>query len=1002
MIGQIVSHYRILDKLGEGGMGSVYVAEDTRLGRRVAIKFPTITSDEHHYRARFLREARAVSTLSHPHIAAIYDYGETEDGHPFLVMELVNGPTLNDLLHESVLTLPRAIEIIEDIAEALTEAHHQGIIHRDIKPSNVVLNHRNEVKVLDFGLAKQINEEQVQAADHDAQTMLATRTRSGAVVGTPLYLSPEQATGSPVDARSDLFALGALLYECITGKPAFNGMGAIEIAAKVIHVDPPPPSEINAHVTPELDRITMKALAKNPEARYQSASELIADLSAARAALGGEDSPPTQRLLVAPKTGHSSALTTLSDTFRRPRLSLGFFLLALIIPALSLLGYWWWSRQRPHIPSAEAARWYEVGTNALRDGAYYQASKALEQAVKVDDKFALAHARLAEAWTELDYSDRAKDELLRVTTLVPDPSILPQLDHLYLDAIRATVARDFPLAIKSYAEIARLAPDSSQAYVDLGRAYENSNDLKKALESYVEATKRATQYPTAFLRLGILYGRQQELASAKAAFDKADALYQVLGNVEGQAEVHFQRGFLLRNLGKIAEARAELEQSLNMARAASNQPQQIKTLLQLSSVAFAENNSTQAQQYAREAVDLAQANGMENLIARGLVDLGNVYFARGDYTEAENYFKQALAFAQRFKARRSEARALINLGSLRISQGNVDEGVRYVEQALTFYQQGGYRKEASQALTMLGRAKSQKGDYDEALKAFQQQLQLADQVNDQSQALLSYEGIGLVLTQQERYAEALNNFEAMYNISKSLNDQLHVGYSLVERAAVLGHLGRFEDAREALNQTLALTAKAEGGDNALLANARQVNAEIALDERHFPEAKAQSQQALALAGTQYPETAVESKRILGLAQTFSGANSEGKRACEEAVEMATRLNDPWLLSKAQLALAISTLESNEPQGALAIALRAQESFARAGQQDSEWRAWMVAARASQRTGNAASAREYAAHAADIFSNLQQRWGTEAYQTYLTKPDVQYLRKQLDEALAASQ
>src|SRR5918911_2204195 len=328
MIGEIVSHYRIIDHLGEGGMGTVYLAEDTRLGRRVALKFPTITTDEHHYKARFLREARAASTLTHPHIAAVYDYGENDDGHPFLVMELVNGPSLSDLLHESRLTLSRAVEIIRDIAAALSEAHQQGIIHRDIKPSNVVLNHRDEVKVLDFGLAKQINEEQAQTADPDAQTMIATRTRSGAVVGTPLYLSPEQATSAPVDARSDLFALGALLYECIAGRPAFNGGSAIEIAAQGIHVDPPPPSSINPRVPAELDRITMKALQKRPEARYQNADEMIADLHAVRAELSGENAPEiTQRLSIAPRTGRTSALTTLSDTLRRPRLSLGFFLL---------------------------------------------------------------------------------------------------------------------------------------------------------------------------------------------------------------------------------------------------------------------------------------------------------------------------------------------------------------------------------------------------------------------------------------------------------------------------------------------------------------------------------------------------------------------------------------------------------------------------------------------------------------------------------------------------
>ncbi|MGB7923869.1 MAG: tetratricopeptide repeat protein, partial [Pyrinomonadaceae bacterium] len=942
MIGQIVSHYRILDKLGEGGMGAVYLAEDTRLGRRVAIKFPTITEDEHHYKSRFLREARSVSMLSHPHIAQIYDYGETDEGHPFLVMELVNGPSLSDLLHDSKLTLSRAVEIAQDIAGALAEAHQQGIIHRDIKPSNIVLDHRNEVKVLDFGLAKQISEEQLSAADPDAQTMLATRTRSGAMVGTPLYLSPEQATGANVDARSDLFALGTVLYECITGRPAFAGKGTMEIAAQVIHIVPPPPSAINPRVTPELDRVTMKSLEKRPDARYQSAAEFIADLCAAQATLAGTDTRPTRRIASPPKVGRTSALNTISDTLRRPRLSIGFFLVAFMVTALSLVGYWWWSRQRPHVPSEEARRWYDVGTNALRDSAYYQASKALEQAIAKDDRFALAHARLAEAFTELDYTDRAKDELLRITALVPDLSVLPQLDRLYLDAIRATVARDFALAVAKYAEIARLTPNPPQVYVDLGRAYENNNDLKKAIESYLEATNRDAQYPTAFLRVGILYGRQQDLASAKNAFDKAKSLYQALGNIEGQAEAHFQRGFLFRNIGKMAEARAEFEQALDMARATTNQPQQIKTVLQLSSVVLAENKTAEAQQYAQQAIELAQASGMENQVARGLVDLGNVFFARGDYGEADNYFKQALGFAQRFKGRRNEARALLSLGSLRVQQGKADEAVGYIEQALPFYQEGGYRKETSQALTLLGRANSQKGDYKAALKAFQDQLQIATQLGDAAQSISSHEWLGIVLVQMERYPEALSNFEAMYTISKSLNDHFHVGYSLMERAGVLGHLGRLGDARASLDEAFKLTAKSDGGDQALLASAHQTRAEIALSERRFAEAIKESQQALALAGTQYQEVAVDAKRILGLAKSFSGASAEARSACAEAVERATRLGYPLLLSKAQAALAAVMLDAGDAQGLLTTALQAQESFSRAGQQDSEWRALLTA------------------------------------------------------------
>ncbi|HUQ31117.1 MAG TPA: serine/threonine-protein kinase [Pyrinomonadaceae bacterium] len=183
------------EKLGEGAMGVVYAAEDTHLGRRVAVKFPSRSCVNPDFRLRFLREARAISTFSHRNIAAIYDYGETLDSadgeaQPCIVMELLEGASLADLMREGSLTLKRLIEIAADVAEALTEAHRHGVIHRDVKPSNVLITERGEVKVLDFGLAKQINGEAAQAADSDARTLFAAQTRSGIVIGTPLYLSP--------------------------------------------------------------------------------------------------------------------------------------------------------------------------------------------------------------------------------------------------------------------------------------------------------------------------------------------------------------------------------------------------------------------------------------------------------------------------------------------------------------------------------------------------------------------------------------------------------------------------------------------------------------------------------------------------------------------------------------------------------------------------------------------------------------------------------------------
>ena len=159
MIGKTISHYRILGQVGEGGMGVVYVAEDLHLGRRVAIKIPHAGRDESHYRSRFLREARSVSKLRHPNIAAVHDYGETDDGQPFIVMELVSGATLGDVLAKTGLSIARSVEVARQTAEALSEAHRRGVVHRDIKPSNVVIDDAGEVKVLDFGLAKQLHED---------------------------------------------------------------------------------------------------------------------------------------------------------------------------------------------------------------------------------------------------------------------------------------------------------------------------------------------------------------------------------------------------------------------------------------------------------------------------------------------------------------------------------------------------------------------------------------------------------------------------------------------------------------------------------------------------------------------------------------------------------------------------------------------------------------------------------------------------------------------------
>src|SRR5258706_12836039 len=214
-----------------------------------------------------------------------------------------------------------------------------------------------------------------------------------------------------------------------------------------------------------------------------------------------------------------------------------------------------------------------VGAAALRDGAFYQASQALQRAISADDNYMLAHARLAEALVELDYVDQAKDELLRVNAA--DRAALPKVDALYLDAITATAQQDSAKAVELYKQIVKEVSDNEKAFVlvDLGRAYENNNDVKDAIQSYKDATAQNSQYATAYLHLGILYGQQGDLATALQSFQQAESIYQALGNLEGRAEVIFERGALFNKRNNLPDAKTELEQALNLAKANDNNSQ---------------------------------------------------------------------------------------------------------------------------------------------------------------------------------------------------------------------------------------------------------------------------------------------------------------------------------------------------------------------------------------------------------------------------------------------
>ena len=305
-----LGHYRLLSRLGAGGMGEIHLAEDSRLGRKVALKIlPTeFVADADRVR-RFELEARAVSALNHPNILVIYEIGK-ERGVHFIATEFIEGLTLRQKLEEGKLKICETLDIGVQAAEALQAAHATGIVHRDIKPENIMLRPDGYVKVLDFGLAR-VGGKSKPSSDPAAPTIEDMETNPGTVMGTAHYMSPEQARGLKVDARSDIFSLGIVLYEMLAGQKPFTGQTMSDVLAAILRAEPPPLS-----LPVELERCIAKALRKDCNVRYQTISELLNDLKRLRQRLEFED----QATVILDSTSNLTATTRISSAPRKPRI----------------------------------------------------------------------------------------------------------------------------------------------------------------------------------------------------------------------------------------------------------------------------------------------------------------------------------------------------------------------------------------------------------------------------------------------------------------------------------------------------------------------------------------------------------------------------------------------------------------------------------------------------------------------------------------------------------
>lgn len=534
LIGRTVSHYSIIKKLGRGGMGEVYLADDTRLGRKVAVKFlPAEAATDEGARQRLLREAKTAATLDHSNICAIYEVGE-EGGHSFIVLQYIEGETLAARLKRQLPDLPELHAIAAQVAEALAEAHAHGIIHRDIKPENIMVTAGTHVKVLDFGLAKVLPDPS--AAQEKTMSMFTT---PGMLMGTVPYMSPEQVRGAVLDCRSDIFSFGSVLYEMLSGRHPFLAQSSAETMSAILTTEPRPINRFGFGPggTGE-ERLIRKCLKKDVALRYQGMGDLISDLKQIRHESENGRVMQTAESMTVDLISAEAASKGTRSRLRKSRL--GLVLAAVLLVAVAAVSVWSFRGRRflsaPDLKSGQVANseGYEdymrgmVDVNSENPADNEAAIKQFENAIAADRNFAPAYAELSRAYTiKARYvaspTDRKKTyvdaEIAVDKALAIDPNLAE--GHFARGLMLWTPYKRFPheQAIQSYHRAIELNPNFTEAHHQLGFIYAHIGLLDKGQTEIERALSIDPGNTLARYRLGVIDMCRAKYAEALEIFN---------------------------------------------------------------------------------------------------------------------------------------------------------------------------------------------------------------------------------------------------------------------------------------------------------------------------------------------------------------------------------------------------------------------------------------------------------------------------------------------------
>jgi tetratricopeptide (TPR) repeat protein/tRNA A-37 threonylcarbamoyl transferase component Bud32 len=963
----ILNRFRILRLLGRGGMGEVYEAQDSEIGR-VALK--TIREDVRSDRLlqRFRQEVQIARMVTSPYVCRIHEFftlPAAGHGRPlaFLTMELLEGVTLADRIAD-VGPLPwRDAEAIAlQLCQGLEAIHSRGIVHRDFKSRNVMLTQRNgapRAVVMDLGLARAPELEDGTPMDRTPLTL------AGTIMGTPAYMAPEQFEGGTVSAATDLYAFGVVLYEMVTGRLPFEATTPIAAAVRRAK-RPPSASSVQPNLPRRWDTVIETCLEFEPAKRFPS----VADLAAAL-----QPHSPSSASLFAWMTNRSA------------RNRVAFLLGAVALVAALVVGLTRYRASVAHRTPEAAQAFYRDATSAFHSGTYLTSTRQLQGALKLDDDFVLAHARLADALIELDSTGEAQREVNQIKEELV--SQLSPNDRTYVRAVRATIRMDSSSAVTDYEKLLRASTTSSDranALVDLGRADERAGKIGDAIRCYSQAAEFNRYSPTPFLRRGILRSRQGKQKEADSDFALADAIYRTSINLEGTAEVDYQRSYVASKLGPVhdAEARKFFRESLDAAEKMQSVGLKVRALSRLSAIEYGAAHDEEAGRVAGEAIQLAEENGIAYWATDARIRLGNSWIYR-DRQHAERILETSRKEASRNQWPRLLALSELSLASLAVreqTQERQQQTIDLASPAAGYYRTFGYAQESIQCKIMLSRAKSFFGMFGESLQHAREALELSNTLGAAPEILQAQEAIASALFSKEDYSEALDYATSAFQIAEAMpSDANRAHYLAVEgllRSQILCRLGRTDEATSLIATIHGVSWNA---DNQTKGGLARFQAEAYKSKGKYREMIATARRGLRDASSDQ-QSDFQLLLVEGLART---GNAVAARALSDQLLKTTALQNPVVTAQAKLAEARVLLSLQKWQPARALAEEACQFFHSSGMIESELIGLWIVLRSYN--GDPAETRSVTKKIENQLSRLKEEYGEPNYQSFIRRSDI---------------